>query len=136
PEILAMHFPYVALKTSGRRAGRASRTPGETHPVADRRNQLGAVHRIEMEFLDPEDHQVFHLPGGEVGGDGRTLLRILVMRPEPLDEPCRHARSAQAGELPYLRQIVNRQDAGHDRDSDAGGADPFQITLEGVIIEE
>ena len=41
-----------------------------------------------------------------------------------------------AGETLQLRQVLDRHDAGHDRDRDAGPANPLQIALEIVVVEE
>ena len=87
--------------------------------MADRVNQIGAVHGVEMEVGDAALDQIEHLLGGDRGGDQLSRRHVVVEPVEALGEPARHARAGALGEILHLLEVLHRQDARHDRDVDA-----------------
>ena len=84
--------------------------------VADRDDQVGAVQRVEMEFVDAVGVQPAALLGGERGGDEPARVGIVV-EPVEMRRPSRpgsRRRRPRCHSL-QLGEIGDRQDAGHDR---------------------
>src|ERR1700735_4205216 len=113
------------------RAGRA-----DAEQMADRENEIGAVHGVKMKGLDAVLVELLHLPGGNRGGNELAGLGVVVEAVELFSEPIWH-RGAGAGDKgSSLLEIVHRHDAGHDRNIDAAGADAVEVTEVEVVVEE
>ena len=75
----------------------------QAEQVADRIDEIGAVHRVEMEMLDASVNEVEDLFGGDGRGDEPPGRRIVIEPFEALGEPGRHrgagpfAQSAPSG---------------------------------------
>ena len=89
-----------------------------------------------MKGVDTLLGELLHLPGGDGGRDQLAGLSVVVEAFELLGEPGRHGGAGAGHEIPRLLEIMHRHDAGHDRDIDAAGADPIEITQIKVVIEE
>src|SRR5579862_3198593 len=103
---------------------------------AYRGHELGAVERVEMEFVDPALAQPATLQCGDIDRDRRAGFRIILEPLEAQREPFRNGRAAHRGEFLHLRKIGDRQDAGDDRNIDSGGARAIEQAEEGAVIEE
>ena len=55
--------------------------------MANRVNEVGAIHRVEMEMGDASVDQVDHLLGGDRGGDQLARGRIVIEAVEALGQP-------------------------------------------------
>ena len=104
--------------------------------MADRVDQIGAVHGVEVEIGDAAVDEIEHLLGGDRGGDELAGGRIVIEAVEALGQPIRHRGAAARRERLGLLEILHRQDAGHDRHVDAAGAHPVEIAEVVVVLEE
>ena len=86
--------------------------------MADRDDQVGAVERVEMEFVDAVRVQPPALLGGERGRDETARIRIIVEPLEMRRHPGRDRGAARRGHALQLREIGDRQDPRHDRHLD------------------
>ena len=84
--------------------------------VADGEDEVGAVHRVEVQFLDAVVDQVDDLLGADGGRDQAARRRIVLEAVETFGQPLRHARPGAAGEIRGLLEILHRKDARDDRD--------------------
>src|ERR1700728_1709381 len=115
-------------------AGRAARP--QTEQVADRVNEIGAVHGVEVKVRYAVIDQVEHLLGGDGGGDQLAGGGIVVEAVEAVGEPGRHRGAAARGESFRGLEILHRQNSRHDRDVDARGADPVEIAEIKIVLEK
>ena len=83
--------PTLSPMGERERASTSVSGPQADH-VADGEDEVGAVHRVEVEVADAALDQVQHLLGGHRGGDQRVRLRIVVEPVEALGQPGRHRR--------------------------------------------
>jgi hypothetical protein len=86
----------------------------QAQDVADGEGELGAVERVEVEFLDPGGAQQPALLGGDGGCDQRAQLRVFVRPLEEAGKPVGHCRPAHPGEAFHLGVVGDRQDTGHN----------------------
>ena len=115
----------------------ASAPPQAAEPrMADRVDQVGAVHGVEVELGDAAVDQVDHLLGGDRGGDQLARGRIVIEPVEALGEPGRHRGAGARGEIGRRLEILHRQDARHDRDIDAARAHAVEIAEVEIVLEE
>ena len=118
---LAATTARVMILTAAACAWRGFARGLQAEQMADRVDEVGAVHRVEMEIGDAAIDEIEHLLGRHGGGD--QPARLQVARPAR-----RSARASQPGSLAPARaaklrdllEILHRDDAGHDRDVDAG----------------
>src|SRR6185312_15846805 len=76
--------------------GRGRRGPrAQADQVADRKHQVGAVHRVEMQFLDPVVDEIDHLLGADRSRDETPRRRIVLEPIKPVGQPLRHARPGE-----------------------------------------
>jgi len=104
--------------------------------MADRISQLGAVQRVEVEVAHPARIKLGAQLGGDGGGDE---LASLGQRVQPLEQPVHPVgdRSAALGrELAGLRDVGDRQYAGHELGVDANRGDMIAEAEEGLGREE
>ena len=66
--------------------------------MADREDEVGAVHRVEMQFLYAAVDEVDDLLGADGRGDQAARHQIVVEPFETFGEPGRHARAGALGE--------------------------------------
>ena len=105
--------------------------------MANRKDKVGAVHGVEVQFRHATVDEIDHLLGADSGGDEPARRRIVVEAFEALGQPARHACARALGEGGGLAEILHRHDAGHDRDVDARrGADVEETQIERVVEEE
>ena len=83
--------------------------------MADRIDEIGAVHRVEMKIPDAVIDEIENLFGGDRRGDELSRLRIVIEPFETIGEPLRHARAGSLGEIRRLLEILHRHDAWRDR---------------------
>src|SRR6202140_3187949 len=78
-------------------AGAGRRARSQTEQMADRVNEVGAVHSVEVKVGDAVIDQVEHLLGGNRGGDQLAGRGIVVEAVEAVGEPGRHRGAAARG---------------------------------------
>ena len=128
----------------GSRAGSCStlitRPPSSRGPqaqqMADRVDEIGAVHGVEMEIADAAIDQIEHLFGGDRGGDQLARRRIVIEPVEARREPVRHRGAGALGETLRLLEVLHRQDARRDRHVDAARAHAVEIAEIEIVLEE
>lgn len=104
--------------------------------MADGIDEIGLVHRVEMQVGGAAVDQVEHLLGAD-GGRNEPAGRDIVLQPlEAVGQPLRHAGAGLAGEVGGLLEVLDRHDARQDRDLDAPGADLVEIAEIDIVIEE
>src|SRR5580692_2649474 len=117
-------------------AGAVDGARPQAEQVADRVNEIGAVHRVEMKIGDAVIDQIEHLLGGDGGGDQLAGGGIVVEAVEAVGEPSRYRRTAARGKSLRGLEILHRQNPRHDRDVDAGRADAVEIAEIEIVLEE
>ena len=95
--------------------------------MADRVDEVRAVHRVEVEVVDALVYEVEHLLGGHGGSHEAAGLDVVVQALEPGGEPVGHRGAGAAGEVRGLLEVLHRQDARDDRDGDPGRADLVEV---------
>jgi hypothetical protein len=90
--------------------------------VADGQRQLGAVERVEVEFLHPSGAQQPALLGGDSGREQSAQLGIGVRPVEEAGQPVRHLGATDAREAFQLGVVGDGQNAGDDRHRNPGAA--------------
>src|SRR5882757_11471544 len=108
----------------------------EAEQMADGEHEVRAVHGVEVKGVDAMLGEFLHLAGGHGGRHQFSGLGIVVEAVELFREPTRHRGAGAGDEIAGLLEIVHRHDAGHDRDFDAAGPDPVEVTEIEVVIEE
>src|ERR1700733_1509903 len=108
----------------------------QTEQVADRVDEIGAVHGVEVKVGDAVIDQIEHLLGCDRGGDQLAGRGIVVEAIEAVGEPGRYRGAATRGESFCGLEILHRQDSRHDGDVDAGGAHAVEIAEVKVVLEE
>src|ERR1700722_17020327 len=129
----------VRLEETGTviRSGGFLCAPGaDAEQMADREHEVRAVHGVEVKGVDAVLGQFLHLAGGDGGGHQLAGLGIVVEAVEFFPQPVRHAGAGAGDEIARLLEIVHRHDAGHDRNSDAAGADAVEVAKVEVVVEE
>src|SRR5580692_4423808 len=77
--------------------------------VADRVNEIGAVHGVEVKIGDAVIDEIEHLLGGNCGGDQLAGGGVVVEAVEAVGEPGRHRRTAARGKSLRGLEILHRQ---------------------------
>src|SRR5947209_751254 len=108
----------------------------QAHGVTDRVAQLGAVERIEMEFLDPVLLKAVYLFDRDVRRDHAAGFGIGVQAVEAAPQPFRNGRAAALGKPLKLREARDRQYPGNDLDGDAGCRAAVPVAQEDIGLEE
>ena len=67
--------------------------------MADRVDEIGAVHGVEVEVADAAVDEIEHLLGGNGGCDQLAGRRVIVEAVEALGEPGRYGGAAARGEI-------------------------------------
>src|SRR5579883_3458177 len=116
--------------------GRAAMIRAQPQQMADRVDQIGAVHGVKMEIGYAVIDEIDHLFGGNGCGNELAGGRIIVQSVETVGEPRRHGSAGARGEISCLLEILHRQDSGHDRNGDAGRPHAVEITEVEAILEE
>src|SRR5580700_10688703 len=92
-----MDLRTLLFRSSARAdAGRAARPQAEQ--MADRVDEIGAVHGVEVKVGDTVIDEVEHLLGSDRGGDQLAGCGIVVQAIEAVGEPGRHRGAAARGE--------------------------------------
>src|SRR6202020_3339826 len=104
--------------------------------MADRVDQLGAVHGVKMEIGHALVNEVEHLLGGDRGGDQLARRRIVVEPGEAMRQPVGYRGAGAGGEVSRLIEVLHWQNAGHDRDADSAFANLLEITEIEIVLEE
>ena len=73
----------------------------QSQKMADRVNQLGAVHGVKMEIRHALVNQIEHLLGGDGGGDQLARRRIVVEAVEAMRQPVGHRSAGAGGEVSW-----------------------------------
>src|SRR5690606_27506756 len=100
----------------------------QSEQVADRIDEIGAIHGVEMELVDTTVDEVDHLLGRNGCGNQLPCVHIIVEALEPRREPGGNAGSRLGGEIGRLLEVLNGNDARHNGDVDATGANAVEIT--------
>ena len=108
----------------------------DVEQAADRVDELGPVHRVEVQVGHAGVDQAEHLLGGDVGGDQLAGVRIVLEPGEAGRQPGRDRRAALGREAARLLEVLHRHDARHDRDVDAAGSDAIDVAEVVVVVEE
>ncbi len=120
----------------GHQAAFVSAFGPQAEQVADRIDEIRAIHRVEMEMLDASVNEVEDLFGGDGrgrSGDGssdrrRDLQTVRLARLAPWRQPLCEARG--------LTEILHRYDAGDNRDRDAAIVTLVEKTEIDLVLEE
>src|SRR5262245_26852503 len=100
--VLALVICSRALLTQQQSRSLATYLLGRLRPqaqqMADRVDEVGPVHRVEVELGHPAIDQIEHLLGRDRGSDQLSGGGILVEAVEPLSEPARHRGAATGRE--------------------------------------
>src|SRR5277367_6287084 len=87
---------WISINLRSLRLGMGVRFPAllfvgpQPQQVADRVNQVGAVHRVEVEISYTVVNQIEHLLGGDRGGDQLAGRRIVIEAIEAARQPIGH----------------------------------------------
>src|SRR3974377_2021226 len=108
----------------------------QTEQMANRVDEIRAVHGVEMERRDAAVEQVDHLLAGDRGGDQFARRRIVLETVEALCDPGRHRRARAFRKILRRLEVLYRQNAGHDRDIDAARANAVEIPEVQIVVEE
>src|SRR3954467_4615277 len=104
--------------------------------MANRYNQIGAIERIEVEFMHPISMQPPALLGRERCRDEPARLRIIIESFEMRPHPGRDRGTARRGHALQLREIRDRQYPRHDRHLDTSGAGAVSEAQEHIDVEK
>src|SRR5581483_1237525 len=80
----------------------------QAQQMADRVDEVGAVHRVEMEIGDAAVDQIEHLLGRNRRGDQLARRRIVIEAVETLRKPRGHRRAAALGECGRRLEALHR----------------------------
>ena len=69
--------------------------------MADRVNQIGAVHGVEVEIGDAAVDEIEHLFGGNRGGNELAGGRVVIEAVEAVGQPIRHRGAAARRETTW-----------------------------------
>src|SRR5580658_8162412 len=142
PRSVCSLWDWIAMRLRSLRLGWGARFGAPpvagTQPqqMADRIGQVGAVHRVEVEIGHTMINQIEHLLGGDRGGDQLARCRIVVEAVEAMRQPIGYRGAGAGGEIFGLLEILYRQDAGHDRNVDAGFAHAVEVAEVKTILEK
>src|ERR1700740_3649469 len=89
-----------------------------------------------MKIGDAVVNEIEHLFGSDRGGNQLACRRIIVETVEALREPSGYGGPGARGEIFRLLEILHRQNAGHDRNVDAGGPHAVEIAEIKVVLEK
>src|SRR5262245_28737236 len=104
--------------------------------MTDGVDEIGPVQRVEVKIVDALVDEAEHLFGGDGGGNEIARLLVVLQSYESMAEPVRHMRARFSSEARDLLEIVDGNDAGHDGNVDAAGADAIEVTVEQFVLEE
>src|SRR5690625_3464054 len=97
--------------------------------------QVGLVHRVEMQMLDPVRDQVIALLGSD--GDRKEVVLLLGSRIAiGAQHPVGDGGSAAGGKAAHAAEILDGQNPGPDRNRDSCRRTGVTKTVEDVIVEE
>src|SRR5262249_31608708 len=82
----------------------------QSQQMADRVDEVGAVHGVEVEVGDAAIDQIEHLLGGDRGGDELAGRGVLVEAVDALRQPIRQRGAAARGEILGLLEILHPPD--------------------------
>src|SRR5580692_2878681 len=105
-----------------RRAGAGILARPKSEQMADRVNQIGAVHGIEVEVGHAVIDEIQHLFGRDGSGDQLAGRSVGVEAIEAIGKPFRNGRAAARGKGLRGLEVLNRQNSRHDRNIDTGSA--------------
>ena len=108
----------------------------QAQQMADRVDEICAVHRVKMKTGDAAIQEIDRLFGGDRGGDQLPCCRIVVEPGEAFGEPSRHRGAGARGENHRRLENLHRQQARHDRDVDATRAHAVEIAEVQIVLEE
>src|SRR6266567_4673216 len=108
----------------------------DAQQMADREHEVRAVHGVKVKGIDAVLCELLHLARRNGCCDQFARLGIVVEAVEFFRQPVRHRGAGAGDEGSRLLEIMHRHDAGHDRDVDAAGADPVEVTEVEIVIEE
>src|SRR3569832_2446899 len=94
--------------------------------MADRENQIGAVHGVEMKGVDAVLVELLHLSRRNGCSDKLAGLGVVVEAVKLNSQPVRHRGAGAGDEISRLLEIVHQQKTGDDRNIDSAGADAVE----------
>src|SRR6516164_6288370 len=112
------------------------RLRSQAQQVADRVDEVGAVHGVEVEIAHAAVDQVEHLLGGDRGGDQLAGGDVVFQTLEAVGEPLRHRRADALSKQSSLLEVLHRHDPRHDRDRDSAGAHAIEIAEVEIVLEK
>src|SRR5262245_35501934 len=104
--------------------------------MTDGVDEIGAVQRVVVKIVDGLVDEAEYLVGGDGGGNEVARLLVVLQSLESVAEPVRHMRARLGGETRDLLEIVDGNDAGHDGNVDAAGANAIEVAIEQFVLEE
>ena len=104
--------------------------------MADRVDEIGAVHRVEMKFPNAVIDEIENLFGGDRRGDELSRLRIIIEPFETIGEPLRNTRAGSLREIRRLLETLHRHDAWRDRNIESARLHFFEKPQIDFVFEE
>src|SRR5262249_55902854 len=95
--------------------------------MTDRIDQVGAIHRIEVEISDAAVDEIEHLLGGNRSSNELAGCGIVVEPLEAPSEPGRNGRAAPRRKAPRLLEVLHRENPRHHRHVNPPDAHPLEI---------
>src|SRR5580658_1159570 len=108
----------------------------KTEQVANRVNEVGAVHGVKVEIADAVVNEIDDLFGGDGCGDELARRRVFLKSVEAPREPIGHRGAGACCEAFGQLEVLHRQDAGHDRNIDAARTHAVEIAKVQSVVEK
>src|SRR5215470_2695401 len=104
--------------------------------MADRKNEIGTVHRVEVEIAHAMINEIHDLFGSDRGGDELASRDIVVEPFKSSRKPARDRGAAARRKTLRLLEILNRQDARNDWEGNPAGTNAVEKAEVDVVFKE